>query len=326
MRRRALITGATGFVGGHLTERLAAEGWWVRALVRPTSDTRSLERLGVELYRGDLADEAVLRRASAGVDVVFHLAAVTGLRAEKDFARANVEGTRHLVSAVCGAEPCPGRVVYLSSYAACGPAEPRRPRRLSDPPAPLTEYGRSKLAGEAVVREGCAGRAESVIVRAPAVYGPGDHALLPYFRLVRWGVAPAPGGADRELHMIYAPDLAHALLRAAEVPAGTYPVAEPVVYRWSGVVQVMAEVLGRRPLALPLPPALVRAVAGLAEGAGALLRRGVGFNREKARELLAPAWVCDLTGSEALLSAGEATPLPVGVARTVEWYTRQGWL
>lgn len=326
MRRRALITGATGFVGRHLTERLAAEGWWVRALVRPTSDTRHLEQLGVELHRGDLADEAALRRASAGVDVVFHLAAVTGLRDEKDFARANIEGTRHLVSAVRRAEPRPRRLVYLSSYAACGPAEPGRPRRPGDRPAPLTEYGRSKLAGEEEVLRECEGALESVIVRAPAVYGPGDHALLPYFRLVRWGVAPSPAGGDRELHLIYAPDLALALARAAEVPAGIYPVAEPVVHRWSGIVRAMAEGLGRRPLALPLPPALVRSAAALAEGAGALLRRTVVFNREKAREMLAPAWTCDLTGSEALLSAREATPLAEGVARTVEWYTRQGWL
>src|SRR5688572_23455611 len=136
MGRRALITGATGFVGGHLTELLVAEGWQIRALVRPTSDSVRLRRLGVELHEGGLGDREAIRGASAGVDVVFHLAAVTGLRGEKDFARANAEGTGNVVAGILAAEPRPKRLVYLSSYAACGPSVPGRPRTLVEPPGP----------------------------------------------------------------------------------------------------------------------------------------------------------------------------------------------
>src|SRR5687768_3655425 len=110
MRRRALVTGATGFVGGHATELLCSEGWHVRALVRPTSETTRLRELGVELYTGDLGDREAIGRAMEEVDVVFHLAAVTGLRAEWDFDRANVEGTRNVVTAVRDAEIRPGRL------------------------------------------------------------------------------------------------------------------------------------------------------------------------------------------------------------------------
>lgn len=322
MRRRALITGATGFVGGHLAERLAADGWELRALVRPTSDTARLRSLGVELCTGSLADETSLRRASEGVEVVYHLAAVTGLRGDTGFERANVEGTRTLVEAVNATKP--RRLVYLSSYAACGPALAERPRRMDDPPAPLTAYGRTKLAGEAIVRE--ARGVEVVILRSPAVYGPGDHALLSYFRLVRLGLAPAPSGGERRLHLIYVADLARALARAADAPAGTYAVAEPRVHGWNDVVGEMARSLGRRPRRLTLPPALVRAAAAATERAAGLLRRPAVFNREKAEELLAEAWVCDLTGSERLLAAEDATPLGEGISRTVRWYKRQGWL
>jgi nucleoside-diphosphate-sugar epimerase len=323
MRRRVLITGATGFVGGHLAERLTAEGWEVRALVRPTSDTARLRRLGADLRTGSLGDREAVERAAQGVEVVYHLAAVTGLRADTDFHRANVEGTRSVVEAVRGARP--RRLVYLSSYAACGPSWPERPRAPGDPPAPLTAYGRTKLAGEEIVN-GLDGGVQTLTLRAPAVYGPGDHAFLPYFRLVRMGLAPAPAGGEQRFQMLYVADLARALMAAADAEPGTYPVAGPGEYLWKEIVAEMAAALGRRPLSIPLPPLLVRSAAAATQAIGSWLGRGVVFNREKAEEMLAPSWTCDLSGSDALLAAADATPLATGIAETVRWYTRQGWL
>lgn len=326
MRRHALVTGATGFVGSHLVERLSSQGWEVRALVRPTSDTRLLQRLGVELEQGDLADAEAIRRASEGVEVVYHLAAATFARSAEAFAQANEEGSRTLVEGISRAEPRPRRLVYLSSYAACGPSRPGQPRRMQDPPAPLTAYGRTKLAGERAVREMEQRGVEVVILRAPAVYGPGDRALLSYFRLVRWGLAPSPEGGAERLHVIFAPDLARALERAADGPPGTLAVAEPREHSWAELVDAIASAQGRRPLRLELPAPLVRAAARATQLAGGLIGRAVPFNREKAEEMLAPAWVCELAGSEGLLPAEDATPLSDGIAETVRWYKRQGWL
>jgi nucleoside-diphosphate-sugar epimerase len=326
MGRRALITGATGFVGGHLARRLTEAGWELGALVRPTSDTRALEELGVTLWRGDLGDRDVLRRASGEVEVVFHLAAVTAARDDEGYRRANVEGTRTLVEAFAEADPQPRRLVYLSSYAACGPAHPDRPRRMDEPPAPLTAYGRTKLAGEEVVRSLDERGAEVVVVRAPAVYGPGDRALLPYFRLIRWGVAPVPNGGESRLHLIYVGDLARALEGAADAGQGVYAAASPGVHRWSDVVGTIASVMDRRPFRISLPAPLVRTAAGITQAAGSLAGRAVPFNREKAEEMLASAWICDLSGSEAILPPEQATPLREGISRTVRWYTRRGWL
>lgn len=326
MQPSALITGATGFVGGHLVRHLASRGWRMKALVRATSDTRQLERFGVEQVIGDLNDAAKLQAAGSGIDVVFHLAAVTGLRGDTDFASANVEGTRTVAAALLRATPRPRRLVYLSSYAACGPMIDGRPRTLTDPPSPLTAYGRSKLQGE---RELCVlsdAGVEVSTLRVPAVYGPGDRALLPYFRLVKWGLAPRPGGSDRPLQLLFAPDLARGLANAADAAAGTYSVADPQPHRWSDVVAAIGEALGRKPLPLPLPPPLVRGAAAASEKAAEVLGRAAPFNREKAEEMLAPGWVCDLTGSEQLLNGASVTPLKEGVARTAHWYRSQGWL
>lgn len=326
MSKRALITGATGFVGSHLVERLADEGWQMRALVRPTSDTSTLERFGVERVVGDLGDREAIRSACAGVDVVYHLAALTWALDEASFVRANVEGTRNVADGLLRAGPRPQRLVYLSSYAACGPARPERPRRLKDPPAPIGLYGRTKLEGEEIVRSLEQQGVQVVVLRAPAVYGPGDRALLTYFQLVRWRLAPLPSGGERRLQMIYAPDLARALARAAHVPPGTYAVAEPTEHEWSAMVAAIGRALKKKPLRVPLPPVLVRAAAAVSETVGKLRGQAVPFNREKAREMLAAAWTCDLTGSEALLGPREATPLEEGIFRTVQWYRSQGWL
>lgn len=326
MSRTALITGATGFVGGHLVRRLAEAGWTIRALVRPSSDTRELDRAGAERVPGDLSDPAALRRGADGADTVFHLAAATIAPDEAGYRRANDEGTRNVVDGVLTCSRRPRRLVYLSSYAACGPAREGRPRRADETPEPLTTYGRTKLAGEAAVHRAAEAGVQTVILRAPPVYGPGDRALLPYFRLVARRLAPAPAGPELRTHMIYVDDLAAAVQRAADASPGTYAVAEPVEHPWSAVVGEIARAVGRRPLRVPLPPALVRGAGALAERFGGLLGGAGVFNREKAEEMLAPAWLCDLTGLEALLPAGTATPLTEGIGHTARWYREHGWL
>jgi len=326
MSRLALVTGATGFVGSHLVEHLTEEGWRLRALVRPTSDTALLERHGVERVVGDLADPAAVARAADGAEVVYHLAAVTAAPSEDAYLRANAEGTEAVVRGVLAAPARPRRVVYLSSYAACGPMVDGRARRADETPHPLTGYGRSKLEGEHRIGSLRESGVETVTVRAPAVYGPRDRALLSYFRLVRLGIAPSPGGGERMLHLIFAPDLARALARAADAPPGTYAVAEPVEHSMTGLAGAIARSMGRRPLRVPLPPALVRAAAAVTEEIGSRLGKTPAFNREKAEEMLARGWVCDLQGSEMLLPPSEATPLEEGVARTTRWYRTNGWL
>lgn len=326
MGRRAFVTGATGFIGRHLVQQLISDGWNVRALVRSSSDAGALEAAGVDLFRGDLRDAETIAAGLDGADVAYHLAAVTAARTHAEYEATNADGTANLVQGIRLARLPPQRLVYLSSYAAAGPSIDGRPRSLDENPAPLTSYGRTKLRGEQIVREAEGNGLEVVVIRAPAVFGPGDRALLPYFRLVRAGLAPLPGGPGRPLHLVFVGDLAGALKRATDAPSGVYAVADPVEHLWKDVVGTMATVLGKRPVWMPLAPSLVRLGAALTEWSGRIMSREVAFNREKAEEMLAAGWTCDLAGSEMLLPPASVTPLQAGIEQTVRWYIRKGWL
>ncbi len=320
----ALVTGATGFVGSHLVEVLAEAGVGVRALVRRTSRTAALEALGVERLEGSLEDPASVARAAAGVDVVFHLAALTRARTRAEYFRANAEGA---ATAARAAAQAGARLVYLSSLAAAGPSVDGRPVAEGDTPRPITQYGRSKLAGE----EACssaADRLEVVIVRAPAVYGPRDRDLYRFFAMAARGIMALPTGPERRLQMIHVRDLAHALVCAAQAvrPGRLYHVAEARVYAWTEVAALVAAAVGGRVRTVRVPPALVRVAAGASELGARMLGRSTIFNRDKARELLAPGWLCETVAAERDLAFVARIPLERGLKETAEWYRARGWL
>jgi nucleoside-diphosphate-sugar epimerase len=324
---RVLITGATGFVGSHLVAALAEAGAEIRALVRRSSQVAQLERLGVTRIEGGLDDPAALVRAVEGVDVVFHLAALTSARSEAEYEQTNVGGTIRLLDAIAAASERPGRLIYLSSLAAAGPCRDGRPVGRDDPCQPLTTYGRTKLAGERACLE-ARELIETVVLRPPAVYGPRDREMLRFFRLAARGLLPIPAGPERMVQLIHVADLVEAARRAATAAgaAGIYHVAEPRAYRWEEVAGLFGQALGKRVRTMRIPQALISTAAAVSEVAAGALGRSTVFNREKARELLAPGWLCE---TEALRHEVGFTPeitLAEGLIQTAAWYRAEGWL
>jgi len=237
----------------------------------------------------------------------------------------NVDGTRALLRAARAATPTPRRFVYLSSLAAVGPCA--NGVRQDPVPVPLTAYGRTKLAGERLCLA-ASDWIEPVILRAPAVYGPRDTDLYQFFRIARRGVIPVPTGPPRPLQMVHVTDLSAALVRAVTAPraAGVYHIAEARAYTWEEVGRLVGEAVGRRVRVVRVPAPLISALAGASEIAAAAVGRSVIFNRDKARELLAPGWLCDTEAARADLEYEAKIPLAEGLRATAQWYRQQGWL
>jgi len=321
---KAFVTGGTGFVGAHLVQQLLAAGVEVTCLVRSPAKADALGWRGVRIVRGDMSDRAALAQGCAGADVIFHVAGVISARDLGHFMSANRDATGALLD--IAADHRPGRFVYVSSQAAGGPNAPGHARDESEPPRPVSDYGRSKLAGEVLVR---ASGLPWTIVRPPVVYGEWDHEVLKVFKTVRWGFAPVFSDGSQEISVIYAGDLARALATTATTPAAAghvYYVSHPQSVTTRGLVLAVGRALQKKPVVVPIPPALARgalaAIGSLARMAG----RVTLLSADKANEFLAPGWVCSSAALTRDTGWRADVDLESGLRRTATWYRENRWL
>jgi dihydroflavonol-4-reductase len=315
-----LVTGGTGFIGRHLLEKLAASGERVRCLVRRRSITPPLPS-GMQPFFGDLATGEGVAEALAGVGVVIHLAGVTKALRSADYYSGNARATGTLARAAAGR---PLRLVHVSSLAAIGPgslleedAEPR----------PVSDYGRSKLEAERIVR---AVLPDAAIVRPAVVYGPRDTDVFQILKSVSRGVAVEIAGGDRWFSAIYVKDLVDGILAAARNPraAGrTYFLAHPKPLTWRDLGAAAARIMGRRPpRVLRVPFGAAFAAGCCAEAWSRLTRKPGIISRAKVREACWPSWTCDTDRASAELGFQASTGLEQGLAETLAWYKVAGWL
>jgi nucleoside-diphosphate-sugar epimerase len=321
---RALVTGATGFVGSHLVEALQNSSVEVTALARSASKAADLAQREVRVVPGDLHDIAGLERAVRDQDVVYHVAGVVAARDEADFLRSNRDGTRNVLTAA-EREGKP-RFVLVSSLAAAGPALRGAPLSGTEPPHPVTAYGRSKLAAEQIVRSSALPWS---IVRPPIVYGPRDREVLKVFRLARLGLAPVFGDGSQELSAVHAADLAQALLAVTKVHTtigGTYNACHPQVFTSADLGQAVGAAMGRSVIRLRVPQGVGRALLAVTETSARLTRQVTILTTDKANEFFQPAWTGDPSALTRDSGWRAQYDLSSGLADTYRWYRKAGWL
>jgi nucleoside-diphosphate-sugar epimerase len=323
-----LVTGASGFVGSHLVERLVKAGARVRCLVRHSSSLRYLPREGVELVYGELAAGEGLEAAVEATTAIFHVAGTTKAFKESAYYAGNLRATENLLRA-CERQGAPAhRFVHVSSLAAVGPSPDASPLAEDAPPHPLTWYGKSKLAAEeAVLASSLSGRA--AIVRPPVVYGPRDTDVFEVFRAAARGWLLRIGPGESYFSYIYVKDLADALMLAAcrETAAGrTYFTANPEPASWMEFAGTAGSVMGRaiRPLAVPRP------IAYLAGWCAETVSRWRGkpgiLSPQKVLEAEGRYWICDSACAREELGFRPAHTLRQGIEDTLAWYKEAQWL
>jgi dihydroflavonol-4-reductase len=325
---RVLVTGATGFTGGHLARALAAAGEDVRALVRrPDADREGLGP-GIALVEGDIRDEAALERAVAGTDVVYNIAALyreAGLSREA-YRAVNAVAAGRIVEAAARAGV--RRVVHCSTVGVHGAVE-HPPAGEDAPFRPGDVYQETKLEGERLARAaGDRLGIEVAIVRPSGIYGPGDRRLLKLFRGVARRRFPMLGSGRIYYHLTYIDDLVEGFRLCGTHPAAahrTFIIAGGEVTTLDELVGIVADEAGVAPPTVHLPVWPFWIAGALCEAACApfgleppLYRRRVDFYT-KSRAF-------DITRARQELGFEPRVGLRDGIRRTLAWYRGHGWM
>jgi dihydroflavonol-4-reductase len=324
---KALVTGATGFTGGHLARHLRGAGDNVRALVRDVGKARDLEAAGVELVVGDLTERESLARAVTGCDVTYNIAALyreAGL-SEAAYRAVNADAVVTLIEVAAAAGV--RRVVHCSTVGVHGDVE--GPPATEDAPlAPGDVYQETKVLGERLAREAARRTGvELVIVRPTGIYGPGDRRLFKLFGDLARGRFVMLGSGRHFYHLTYIDDLCAGFRLAGSVPGAagrTYILGGGDLGTLGEIVRLTSEITGRRPrFRLPVWPvwcagALCEAVCAPFGISPPLYRRRVDFFR-KSRAF-------DISRAKRELGYAPVVGMREGIRRTLEWYRDHGWI
>lgn len=324
---KALVTGATGFTGYALTERLVRDGWEVAAFVRPSPRVERLKRLGVECIPIDITDAAAVASAYRPVDRVFHVAALyrTEQPDRAEFARVNVGAVRNLLEAA--KQKGVGRFVHCSTVGVQG--------QIDAPPAsedyrtrPNDHYQQTKLEGEQVARRYFADGVPGAVVRPAGIYGPGDLRFLKLFKAIDRGMFVMIGDGRTLYHFTYIDDLVDGFLLVGEHPRAlgeVFTIAGPRYTSVREVVDLVADTLGRPRPRLRVPHWPVHAAAVACEA----ICRPLGIDPPlypRRVEFFVMDRGFTTAKAERLLGYRARHDLPEGFRKTAEWYRAQGYL
>ena len=322
-----MLTGATGFIGSHIAERLIREGIGLRLWVRRRNTfVAAMEKAGAHIFLDRGSDGKILKESLVGADTIIHCAGATRALNRERYFEANAHLTRRILGKLQDGQ----KFILMSSLAAAGPSGPDIPLDESAEPRPVSQYGESKLLAEEYVRRwGSENGDNYVILRPGVVYGPREKSLYHYFRWVKTGVLPLLGKGDRQISIIHIDDMVEAIMVAAAKQAAgeTYFVAGDLACSLRALGQAIHDAVGGpRPIYLMLPRFVFEAIALLLDAASCFTRKPAVLGRQKVLELKQPGWLCSNRLIQEKLSWQPRVSLQDGIKRTSEWYFAHKWL
>ena len=323
-----LVTGATGFIGGHLVEALVQMKCDVHCLVRRTSDLRLIDRTRVQLHFGSLTDSFPLTDCLAASDYVFHCAGATRAKTRSDYFRINADACKSLYEQCARHGGNIRRIVHVSSLAAVGPALPGQPASEETPCKPLTYYGKSKLAGEKIAEQ-FSSPLPITILRPPVVYGPREVNFFAFLKGISKGWNLKMGSKKRALSLIYVKDLVEAMLTAAAAPAqdkNPYFITDGNIYPWDEVVQTASGLLNVRPRTLAIPDSLLIFAGLLSEFLSIYRKTPPLLDHQRMIDIRQSNWTASSAKFFNDFRFKPKYDLQAGLAETLDWYKNNRWL
>ncbi len=328
MKIISVVTGASGFVGSHLVDRLIQEGHHVKCILRKSSSRRWLENKPVEIFDCGLSDKEGLKKILKDADYLFHIAGVVKSKTEDGYYQGNVETTRMLLEVLCEVNPNIKRVVISSSMTACGPSLGGIPCTEETPEHPITRYGKSKFEQERVAKS-YMDHLPISILRLHAVYGERDTEIYQVFKTYKAGLMTLVGFNEKKLNLIHVDDAVNGLYLAAikeKAKGQIYFLASEEIYTWPQISEAISKAFGKKALTIRFPHFLVYTVAAFAQFFAMFSSKAATFNLEKAKDFVQTAWTCEVTKAKDQLGYRQTVSLEEGMKRTIEWYKKMKWL
>ena len=306
---KVLVSGGTGFIGKHLVEALVEGGSRVKVIARDPRKAKSVEERGVKVILGDLGDKEFLGKELAGIEVVYHLAAIPGQiwgTPWEEYRRVNVDYTQNLLEASLANKI--KRFIFCSSIQAADTS---------------TFYGKSKLEAEkAVKRSGL----EYVIVRPGVVYGPGDkRVILRIYQRIQKGVFPLIDGGKARLAIVFIDDLIDLFLKGLTSKTKNkifWGIGEEIAFR--NLVEIATKELGKPCWMISLPAELVKIIAVPFEAVSSITGTYPVLNRKRV-DFVTSDWHFDIS-KEARELWQPKVKLGEGIKKTIEWYRNHGYI
>ncbi|MET3114417.1 nucleoside-diphosphate-sugar epimerase [Pedobacter sp. CG_S7] len=329
MKKRVLITGASGFVGFHLLNEALASNLEVFAAVRANSDIEHLQHLPVQFVNLDFSsiDSLKVELANKQYDYIIHAAGITKAKTEIEYNNINAEYTKNLALAANSLLKPIEKFVFISSLAALGPLKVITGEIKEDSVAnPVTSYGKSKLLAEETLKD--IKGLPLVVFRPTAVYGPREKDILILFKSINRGLEPHIGKFSQQLSFIYVEDLARIIVKAlgSGVKNKSYNVSDGHVYNRYALANLTKEFLQKNTIKFHLPVATVDGFATLLDFLYKGSKATPALNKDKMAELTAVNWACSIENIKMDLGYEPKFNLEKGLKETLLWYKNNDWL
>ncbi|QQR81845.1 MAG: NAD(P)-dependent oxidoreductase [Deltaproteobacteria bacterium] len=327
---KVLVTGATGFLGSHLVDRLLAQGDEVHVLSRKTSNLRWLKDKPLTFHEGDVTGSLEqIENAVSKMDIIYHVAGVVQALKEETYFQVNAFGTKQILDACLRVNPQVKRIVIVTSLAAHGPGTQEGiPAKESDRNLPVNAYGQSKLEAEKIAAF-YMDKIPITIIRPPAIYGPRDEQFLSLFKMVQSGIVILPGLRKKIINACHVQDVVSGIILAAlsdKAVGEIFFIGNDKNYSWEEAAVIFSDVIGKKVILFSIPSIIVYAAALVADFISHLTSKLLPLSWDSATNFIQKNWMLDISKAKELLEYKPQISLHAGVENTYHYLLESGTL